>query len=167
MIGLDKTQTHWFGWERIGSVLFLANFFFFFNGHVVIQNGRQNKSDNKFHKDIVDWTIAVLLHFKSTLWRTFHLLSGTPLCVARTYTLLALLVINSIRFQWDLSMVAIKYMPTQFDEHGEVKSPLNVAVGWRHILTREASLHQQMLSHQSLSQWRGMSGDLWHLQHQV
>ena len=172
MIGLDKIQTHWFGWERIGSVLFLAKFFL--NGHVVIQSGRQNKSDNKFqdiktsrHQDIVDWTIAVLLHFKSTLWWTFHLHSGTPLCVARTCTLLALLVINSIRFQWDLSMVAIKYMPTQFDEHGEVKNPLNVAVGWRQIHTREVSLHQQMLPHQSLSQWRGMSGDLWHSQHQV
>ena len=26
---------------------------------------RQNRSDNKLHKDIIDLTIAVLLHFKS------------------------------------------------------------------------------------------------------
>ena len=61
MIGLDKTN--WFGWERIGFILFLANFFP--NGHVVIRRGRQNRSDYKFHKDIIDLTIAVLLHFKS------------------------------------------------------------------------------------------------------
>ena len=54
-------------------------------------------------------------------------------------------------------MGAKKYMPTQFYEHAVLKHPLNVAVGWRQIRTREASLHQQMLPHQSLSQWRSMS----------
>ena len=148
MIGLDKTKTNWFDWEKIGSILSLANFFL--NGHVVMRRERQNRSDYKSLKDITDLTIAVLLHFRSNL-----------------RTLLALFVINSIRFRWDLSMVAQKYMTTQFDEHGELKNYFNLAVGWRQIHTREASLHQQMLPHQSLSQWRGMSGDLWHSQHQV
>ena len=165
MIGLDKTKTNWFGWERIGSVPFLTNYFL--NGHVVMRRERQDRHDYKFHKDIIGLPIAVLLHFKSTLQWKFHLHSGTPLCVVRTRTLLALFVIDSIRFRWDFSMGAKKYMPPQFYEHAELKHPLNVAVGWRQIRTREASLHQQMLPHQSLSQWRGMSGDLWHSQHQV
>ena len=63
MIGLDKTKTNWFGWERIGFILFLANFFL--KGRVVIRRGGQNRSDHKFRKDIIDLTIAVLLHFKS------------------------------------------------------------------------------------------------------
>ena len=59
MIGLDKNKTNWFGWERIGFILFLANFF------LKGRRGGQNRSDYKFHKDIIDLTIAVLLHFKS------------------------------------------------------------------------------------------------------
>ena len=102
---------------------------------------RQDRRDYKFHKDIIGLTIAVLLHFKSTLWWTFHLHSGTPLCAVRTRTLLALFVIDSIPFRWDFSIVAKKYMPTQFDEHSELKNPFNVAVGWRQIRTREASLY--------------------------
>ena len=99
---------------------------------------RQDRSDYKFHKDIIDLIIAVLLHFKSTLWGTFHLHSGTPLCVVRTCTLLALFVIDSIRFRWDLSMVAKTHMPTQFNEHGELKNPLN---GYR----VETNTHQRSI----------------------
>ena len=165
MIGLDKTKTNWFGWERIGSVPFLTNYFL--NGHVVMRRERQDRHDYKFHKDIIGLPIAVLLHFKSTLQWKFHLHSGTPLCVVRTRTLLALFVIDSIRFRWDLSTVAKVHVLTQFDEHGKLKNPSNVAVGWRQIHTREASLHRQMLPHQSLSQWRCMSRDLWRSQHQV
>ena len=64
MIGLDKTKTNWFGWERIGSVPFLTNYFL--NGHVVMRRERQDRHDYKFHKDIIGLPIAVLLHFKST-----------------------------------------------------------------------------------------------------
>ena len=32
---------------------------------------RQNRSDNKLHKDTIDLTIAVLLHFKSNFDRHF------------------------------------------------------------------------------------------------
>ena len=78
MIGLDKIQTHWFGWERIGSVLFLAKFFL--NGHVVIQSGRQNKSDNKFqdirtsrhrwlnHSCITAFQIYFVVDISSPFW---------------------------------------------------------------------------------------------------
>ena len=38
---------------------------FFLKGHVVMRRERQNRSDYKFHKDIIDLTIVVLLHFIS------------------------------------------------------------------------------------------------------
>ena len=37
----------------------------FLNGHVLMRRERQNRSDNRLPKDIIDLTIAVLLYFKS------------------------------------------------------------------------------------------------------
>ena len=62
-----------------------------------MRRGRQNQSDNKLHKDVIDLTIAVLLHFK---WNfDGHFISILAPRYVYTRTLLALFVINSIRFQ--------------------------------------------------------------------
>lgn len=51
MIGLDKTKTNWRGRERIGTILFLANF-----SYAVMRRGLQNRIDNKV-QDRYHWLI--------------------------------------------------------------------------------------------------------------
>ena len=55
MIDLDKI----FGLERIGFITFFENFFL-----AAMLQWEGDDIDNKFHKDIIDLIIAVLLHFK-------------------------------------------------------------------------------------------------------
>ena len=50
-------------WLREDWVHYLSRKLFL-SGHVAMRRGRQNQSDNKLHKDVIDLTIAVLLHFK-------------------------------------------------------------------------------------------------------
>ena len=71
-------------WLREDWVLvFLANFFL--NGHVVMRRERQNRSNNKLHKDTIDLTIAVLLHFKSNFDGHFISILAPAMCCRHRY----------------------------------------------------------------------------------